>query len=79
MVLLMVDTNVEDTELRIVALLRRHSEGLTIQDISRLLGLHRQTVSKYLFAMERSGVTNRRIVGASTLNYLARSDGGGKK
>lgn len=46
---------------RILAVLQKHN-GLTISDVSRILGIHYTTASKYLAVMEaEQKVTHRRI------------------
>ena len=55
---------------RIVTTVTKHPEGLTIQDLAKLLGLHRQTITKYILFLEGSGVIHRRRIGSATLHYL---------
>jgi DNA-binding IclR family transcriptional regulator len=55
---------------RIVEILREHPEGLTIQDLSKITGAHRQTVTKYVLWLDGAGIVYRRRIGAITLQYL---------
>jgi len=60
----------ESLKKQIVEILRVHPEGLTILDLSRIIGSHRQTITKYVLVLEATGVIYRRRVGSATLNYL---------
>jgi len=55
---------------RIVETLRQHPEGLTIQDISRLIGTHRHTTTRYLAELKGAEIIHCRIVGPAILHYL---------
>ncbi len=62
--------NNDDTHMkRIMELLRQHPEGLTIQEIADTLKMHRQTATKYLYAMSASGQIWTRPVGRAVLHY----------
>ena len=65
----MVTTN-NDIKGRIVELLKKHPEGLTIKEIANSLKLHRQTVTKYILELKGAGVVIRKRVGSATLHYL---------
>ncbi|MBI1979122.1 MAG: HTH domain-containing protein [Candidatus Aenigmarchaeota archaeon] len=62
--------NGEKLKERIVEMLEKHHEGLTIVELSRILSSHRQTVTKYILWLEGAGTVHRRRVGAVTLHYL---------
>lgn len=64
-----MDTS-NDIKKRILGIVRDHPEGLTIQDLARILKLHRQTVTKYILFLEGAGVIYRRRIGSATLHYL---------
>lgn len=51
------------TKARILATLAENGDGLTISDISRILGNHYTTVSKYLAVMEAEKKVIRRDIG----------------
>jgi DNA-binding transcriptional ArsR family regulator len=53
-----------------LSILRRHPEGLTIRSLSEITGVHRQTVTKYVFELKGAGIIHRRRVGSATLLYL---------
>ena len=55
---------------RIVETLRQHPEGLTIQDISRIIGTHRHTATRYLAELKGAQTVHCRIVGPAILHYL---------
>jgi len=59
---------------RIVETLRQHPEGLTIQDISRLIGAHRHTATRYLAELKGAGIIQYRVIGPAILHYLKISD-----
>jgi len=66
----MVNDNSEKLKRKIVQILREHPEGLTIQDLSEIMKMHRQTVTKYVLWLVGEGVIHRRRIGAVTLHYL---------
>ena len=55
---------------KIVNVLRQHPEGLTTQDISRLIGTHRHTATRYLAELKGAGIIHYRPVGSANLHYL---------
>jgi len=57
---------------KIIAELRKHSEGLTIMDLAERLGTSRQTASKYVLALISEGIIKIRKVGPAKLCYLRR-------
>ncbi len=59
-----------ETEEKIIRVLSKHPEGLTIMDISRKTNLHRNTVSKYIFALVKSNKVEQRRIGVVSLCYL---------
>ena len=65
----MVNTKI-DIKDRIIELLKKHPEGLTIKEIANSLKLHRQTVTKYILELKGAGVIIRKRVGSATLHYL---------
>jgi len=64
--------NVKD---RIVNILKKHSEGLTILDISKEIGMSRHAVTKYIYQLLGEGVINLREVGTAKLCYLREKHG----
>ncbi len=65
-----MNNNGEETKQRILETLKKHPEGLTIQDLSDVLELHRQTVTKYVLVLEALDLVYRRRIGPVTLNYF---------
>lgn len=69
----MVSTNGDKAEAfrnSIAATLKEHPEGLTIEDLTKILKAHRQTVTKYILWLEGADVIYRRRIGAVTLHYM---------
>jgi predicted transcriptional regulator len=66
----MVATKGEQIKEKIIELLRKHPEGLTIQDLAKELKVHRQTVTKYVLELKGAGIVIRKRVGSATLHYL---------
>lgn len=64
-----MNTNGDILKRKLVDILGGHPEGLTIQDLSRLTGAHRQTVRAYLQWLQGAGIVHQRRIGAVTLNY----------
>jgi DNA-binding MarR family transcriptional regulator len=54
----------------IINILKYHPEGLTAQELSKIIGAHRHTVTKYILVLEEAGLIYRRRVGSATLHYL---------
>lgn len=59
-------------EKKIIKFLSRHPEGVTIVDISRDVGAHRNTVSKYIFGLVKEGVVTQRRIGVVSICYLSK-------
>jgi len=62
--------NGKDVKQEIIKILEIHPEGLTVQALSNMIGVSRQTIIKYIFELKGSGVVYRRRVGSATLHYL---------
>jgi len=60
----------EEIKKRAIEILRDHPEGLTIEDLSRLIKAHRQTITKYVLELKGADIIFRRRIGAVTLHYL---------
>jgi len=54
---------------KIVKTLQEQPIGLTIRDLSRTIGAHRQTIAKYVLVLEAEGLIHRRVVGSAALHY----------
>ena len=65
----MMNGNGEDMKKRIMEALRERPVGLTIRDLSNAVGVHRQTVAKYVLVLEAEGLIHRRLVGSAALHY----------
>jgi len=54
----------------VIDLLKKHSEGLTVIEISRLLKISRNTAAVYLAELKGEGKLRIRPVGVAKLHYL---------
>jgi hypothetical protein len=43
--------------------------GLTIEQLSKYVGVHRQTIAKYVLVLEAEGSLRRRKIGVAVLHY----------
>jgi len=59
-----------DTKNRVIEVLKMHPEGLIAIELSKILGSHRHTVSKYIYQLVDEGLINQRDVGTAKLCYL---------
>lgn len=66
----MMDTSGDRVKKKIVETVENHPEGLTIQDLAKILRVHRQTITKYILFLEGAGIIYRRRIGSATLHYL---------
>lgn len=55
---------------KIVKILKGHPEGLTIEELRKMIVAHRQTVTKYVLELKDGGIVHRRRVGSATLHYM---------
>jgi len=55
---------------KILNLLQKQKQGLTITDVSRILQIHYSTSSKYLAVLEAEGKVVRRDIGMAKLFKL---------
>ena len=65
----------EDKKERVIELLKKNTDGLTVIEISKLLNISRNTVAVALAGLEGAGIIRVRAVGRAKLNYF----NGGKK
>lgn len=64
-----LEKNVEN---KVLAQIKKHPKGVTIVDIAVEIGLHRHTVSKYVYGLEKAGQITRRRIGMASLCYPKR-------
>jgi len=57
---------------RIEEALSKHPEGLSIAEISRLIGAHRHTITKYIHELIGAGVIYQRDLGTVKLHYISK-------
>ena len=55
---------------KILVLLKKHPQGLTILEISELLGVSRITIAKYVYGLTVEGLIKQRQIGPAKLCYL---------
>ena len=55
---------------KIIVLLKKHPEGLTIMEIAELLDVSRITIAKYVYGLTVEEMVRQRQVGPAKLNYL---------
>jgi predicted ArsR family transcriptional regulator len=55
---------------KIIVLLRKHPEGLTIMEIAELLDVSRITIAKYVYGLTVEGMVRQRQIGPAKLCYL---------
>ena len=55
---------------KIKRVLSKHPEGLPILNLAKLVGMHRHTVTKYVYQLTGSGIIYQREVGSARLCYL---------
>jgi DNA-binding transcriptional ArsR family regulator len=68
--MLMLNNNGERLKKMALSVLKRHPEGLTIRTLSEIIGVHRQTITKYIFELKGAGIIYRIKIGPATLHYL---------
>ena len=59
-----------DVRQLIVSVLKKHPEGLTVEELSKLADVNRVTLSKYLYGLLVEAKVKQRKVGAAKLTYL---------
>ena len=59
-----------NTRDKVLVLLRKHPQGLTIIEIGELLGVSRITIAKYVYGLTVEGMVRQRQVGPAKLCYL---------
>lgn len=55
---------------KILVILKKHPEGLTILEIAELLDVSRITIAKYVYGLVIEGLVKQRIIGPAKLCYL---------
>ena len=59
-----------EIEEKILGLLKKDTEGITISEIADKLNLHRHTITKYIYRLEGRGTIKIRKIGIAKLCYL---------
>ena len=57
-------------EKKILEHLKKNPHGLMISEIAEALGVHRHTITKYIYRLEGAGLIKVRKVGIAKLCYL---------
>jgi predicted transcriptional regulator len=55
---------------KIIKILKEHPEGLTTIDIVKIIGISRNTITKYIYQLLGEGLIYQRKVGPAKLCYL---------
>jgi transposase len=55
---------------KIIKVLGDHSEGLSITEIAKILGVHRHTITKYIYQLIGANIICQRKIGPVRLCYL---------
>jgi DNA-binding IclR family transcriptional regulator len=63
----MIENNVRE---RIINVLIKHPEGLTLLNISNLIGMNRVTISKYVYGLIAEDMIYQKKIGPAKLCYL---------
>jgi DNA-binding transcriptional ArsR family regulator len=64
------DKVVEDIKNKILSILRKNPEGLTISKMASLVGIHRNTIPRYLYELKGEEKVRIREIGMAKLFYL---------
>ncbi len=59
-----------DVKDRILSILKKHPEGLTIVEIAKYIGMSRHSVTKYVYQLLGEKKIKQRKVGTAKLCYL---------
>ena len=68
-----------DIKVKIVEILSKHPEGLTFTQIARELGMHRHTITKYVYELKGEGTVFVRDLRTLKLCYLKKHFQGSDK
>ena len=59
-----------DIEKKIIRILKKDREGITISDMANKLKVHRHTLTKYIYRLQGEGKIKIREIGRAKLCYL---------
>jgi len=60
-----------DIEAKVLEVLKENREGVTLQEIADKLGVHRHTLTKYIYKLDGEGKIRVRKIGVAKLCYLS--------
>jgi predicted transcriptional regulator len=63
----MIENNVRE---KIIKILKEHPEGLTLLNISKITGMNRITISKYVYGLIAENLVYQRKIGPAKMCYL---------
>jgi predicted transcriptional regulator len=63
----MKENNVRE---KVIKILEKHPEGLTLLNISKLIGMNRITISKYVYGLIAENLIYQRKIGPAKMCYL---------
>ena len=55
---------------KILVLLKKHPRGLTIMEISNILGKNRLTISKYVYGLTIEGLIRQKEIGTAKVCFI---------
>ena len=55
---------------KILVLLKKHPRGLTIMEISNILGMNRLTISKYVYGLTIEGLIRQKEIGTAKVCFI---------
>ena len=62
--------SINKVEEKVLSYLKEHPEGIMILDLAGAIGVHRHTVTKYVYRLEGAGKIKIRKIGIAKLCYL---------
>jgi len=57
---------------RIIDTLKKHPNGLTILDISKIIGVNRNTATKYIYELSGAGIIEHRKISTAKVCFLSK-------
>jgi len=61
---------VQNIKQKVIVVLSKHPEGLIVNEISNLLGIHRHTLTKYIYQLVGEQLIYQRKIGSAKLCCL---------
>jgi DNA-binding IclR family transcriptional regulator len=61
---------VQNIKQKVIEVLKKHPEGLIINEISKILGIHRHTLIKYIYQLVGEQLIYQMNIGSAKLCFL---------